>query len=59
MLTMSGSEPGAACGISETGSRYQSGASAGFALSSLAPVVESRVIRAARPFWATGTMGVP
>lgn len=38
---------------------YQLRASTGFALSSIERVVESRVVRAARPFWETRTMGVP
>src|SRR5579872_478123 len=43
-----------ACGL-----QVLSEAGTGFALSSLGRVVESRLVRAARPFRATGTLGVP
>jgi hypothetical protein len=38
---------------------YHSQAGTGFALSSLVRVVELPLVRAARPFRVTGTMGVP
>jgi len=40
-------------------SGYQVRAEIGFALSSLSRVVESHTVRAARPFWVTGALGVP
>jgi hypothetical protein len=44
---------------SEQGRKQRPDTGSGFALSSLPRVVESRIVRAARPFWVSGMMGVP